>query len=115
MEETKTLGMSKERAELISTIILAIAAWRRDTGVRIYVTPIAIIGGLISVYHYLIQWFPDLEGTSCTTSVPCTGVWFREFGFISIPYLALSTFALVLVLMLALRTNTTDSTHESRE
>ncbi len=81
-------------------VILAIAAWRRDSGVRIYVTVIAIIGGAISVYHYLIQWFPNLEGTSCTTSVPCTAFWFREFGFISIPYLALSTFALVLVMMI---------------
>lgn len=93
-------------------VILAIAAWRRDTGVRIYVNTIAIIGGIIALYHYLIQWFPTLEGTSCTTSVPCTGVWFRVFGFISIPYMALSAFALVLVMMLALRSNTADSTDE---
>lgn len=96
-------------------VILAIAAWRRDAGVRIYVTTIAIIGGAISVYHYLIQWFPNLEGTSCTTSVPCTGVWFRVFGFISIPYMALSAFALVLVMMLALRSNTADVAQESME
>ena len=89
-------------------VILTIAAVRRDFGMRIYATVIAGIGGLIAAYHYLIQWFPDLEGTSCTTSVPCTGVWFREFGFVSIPYLALSTYALVLVLMVALRANTTE-------
>ena len=89
-------------------VILVIAAIRRDTAVRIYAVALAGIGGLIAAYHYLIQWFPDLEGTSCTTSVPCTGVWFREFGFISIPYLALSTFALVLILMMALRSNTAE-------
>ena len=86
-------------------VILAIAAWRRDTGVRIYVTTIAVMGSIISVYHYLIQWYPNLEGTSCTTAVPCTGVWFRVFGFMSIPYMALSAFAFVLVMMLALRSN----------
>jgi disulfide bond formation protein DsbB len=96
-------------------VILSIAAWRRDTGVRIYVNTIAIIGGLVAVYHYLIQWFPNLEGTSCTTSVPCTGVWFREFGFISIPYMALSTFTLVLVMMMALRANTADAEQETME
>lgn len=86
-------------------IVLAIAAIRRDAGVRLYASVLASIGGVIAVYHYVIQWFPNLEGTSCTTSVPCTGVWFRVFGFVSIPYMALSTFALVLVLMMALRAN----------
>jgi disulfide bond formation protein DsbB len=86
-------------------VILGIAAYRRDTSVRIYVNTIAIMGGIVSVYHYLIQWFPHLESTSCTTSVPCTAYWFRVFGFVSIPYMALSTFALVLVMMIALRAN----------
>ncbi len=90
-------------------IILAIATVRRDSNVRLYVTTIAVIGSAISIYHYLIQWFPNLEGTSCTTSVPCTGVWFRVFGFISIPYMALSAFTLVLVMMLALRANTAET------
>ncbi len=87
-------------------VILGIATVRRDANVRIYVTTIAIMGAIVSIYHYLIQWFPNLEGTSCTTSVPCTGVWFRVFGFMSIPYMALSAFAFVLVMMLALRSNT---------
>ena len=91
-------------------VILGIAAFRKDTGVRIYVTTIAVMGAIISVYHYLIQWFPNLEGTSCTTSVPCTGVWFRVFGFVSIPYMALSAFALVLVMMTVLRANATETT-----
>ena len=86
-------------------VILAIAAFRRDTGVRIYANVIAVVGAAIAAYHYLIQWFPDLEGTSCTTAVPCTGVWFRVFGFVSIPYMALSTFLLVLVFMMVLRKN----------
>jgi disulfide bond formation protein DsbB len=86
-------------------VILTIAAIRRDAGVRIYAFVLAGIGTVIAGYHYIIQWFPNLEGTSCTTSVPCTGVWFRVFGFVSIPYMALSTFALVLVLMVAHRSN----------
>jgi disulfide bond formation protein DsbB len=86
-------------------IILGIAAYRDDSKIRPYVAPLAVIGGLISVYHYLIQWFPNLEGTSCSTSVPCTSAWFRVFGFISIPYMALSAFLLVLVLMWVSRTN----------
>jgi len=91
-------------------VILLIAATKRDRNIGVYATTLAAIGGIISVYHYLIQWFPNLEGTSCTTAVPCTGVWFRVFGFISIPYLALSAFTLVLVMMMALRANNKGTT-----
>jgi disulfide bond formation protein DsbB len=90
-------------------VILGIAAYRRDTSVRVYVAPVAAVGGAIAVYHYFIQWFPRLEATACTTAVPCTGVWFRVFGFISIPYMALSAFTLVLVLMWVLRANAGDA------
>ncbi len=89
-------------------VILAIAAFRRDGGVRLYANVIAVVGTVIAAYHYLIQWFPNLEGTSCTTAVPCTGVWFRVFGFVSIPYMALSAFLLVLVLMMVLRNNSAE-------
>lgn len=90
-------------------IVLGIAAYRRDTKVRVYTAPLAVIGGIIAVYHYLIQWFPNLEGTSCSTAVPCTAAWFRVFGFISIPYMALSAFTLVLVLLWIVRANEHDA------
>jgi len=93
-------------------VILGIAAYRRDTAVRTYVVPVAIVGGAISIYHYLIQWFPRIEATACTTAVPCTGVWFRVFGFISIPYMALSAFTLVLTLMYVSRRNDASTSQE---
>ncbi|MDJ0663274.1 MAG: disulfide bond formation protein B [Acidimicrobiia bacterium] len=86
-------------------LILAIAAFRREGMIRIYANVIAAVGAAIAAYHYLIQWFPNLEGTSCTTSVPCTAFYFRVWDFISIPYMALSAFLLVLVLMVVLRRN----------
>ena len=66
-----------------------------------------VIGSVIASYHYLIQWHPQLEGTSCSTIVPCTGVWYRVFDFMSIPYMALSAFLLVIVLMHILKANDT--------
>ncbi len=86
-------------------LILAIAAFRREGMIRIYANVIAAIGAVIAGYHYVIQWFPNLEGTSCTTSVPCTAFYFRVWEFVSIPYMALSAFLLVLVLMVVLRRN----------
>ncbi|MDX2342435.1 MAG: disulfide bond formation protein B [Acidimicrobiia bacterium] len=89
-----------------TAIVLGLAAWRRYTKVRIPVMVTITIGAGISIYHYLIQWFPSLEGTSCSISVPCTTAWFRVFGFVSIPYMAISAFAFVFVMMLVLRANT---------
>jgi disulfide bond formation protein DsbB len=86
-------------------VVLAVAAWRRYERVRVPVSIAAVVGAAIAGYHYLIQWFPSLEGNSCSITVPCTTAWFQVFGFISIPYMALSAFAFVFVMMLGLRHN----------
>ena len=80
-------------------IILGIAAWRRDVSVRRYAVPVAVIGALIATYHYALEWLPWLDSGVCSATTPCTIVWFREFGFISLPYLALSAFLLILALV----------------
>ena len=34
---------------------------------------LAAAGAVISTYHYLVEWFPSLEGSGvCAVSVPCT-------------------------------------------
>ena len=80
-------------------IILGIAAWRGDARVRRYVVPLAAIGALIAAYHYALEWLPWLDSGVCSASTPCTLVWFREFGFVSLPYLALSAFLFILALV----------------
>jgi disulfide bond formation protein DsbB len=86
-------------------LILGIATWRKDHAVRLYVLALAGVGVGLSGYHYLIQNFPNLSGGTCSVGVPCTAAYFWEFGFISIPYMALSAFALIIVLMLVDRAN----------
>jgi disulfide bond formation protein DsbB len=80
-------------------IILGIAAWRRDIGVRRYVVPVAVIGALIATYHYALEWLPWLDSGVCSATTPCTIVWFRQLGFVSLPYLALSAFLLIVALL----------------
>jgi len=80
--------------------ILAIAASRRDVGVRVYAGPVALIGLVISSYHYLLEWFPAVDTGACKVGIPCTVVWFRELGFVSLPFLALTAFALIIALLL---------------
>ncbi|MEN8234985.1 MAG: disulfide oxidoreductase [Actinomycetota bacterium] len=86
-------------------VILGIAAWRKDGGARIYAAAIATIGAAIASYHRLIQAVPELGGSACSTGVPCTAAYFTLFGFVSIPYMALSAFLLILALLCVDRTN----------
>jgi disulfide bond formation protein DsbB len=81
-------------------VILGIAAWRRDYGVRRYVLPLAAIGAAISIYHYQLERFPSQTSLSCTAEVPCTTVWVWRFHYISIAFMALSAFALIVALLL---------------
>jgi disulfide bond formation protein DsbB len=81
-------------------LILGIAVARRDIGIRLYAIPLAAVGAVISSYHYLLEWFPEIDTGACVVGIPCTTVWFREFGFVSLPFLALIAFLLVIVLLL---------------
>jgi disulfide bond formation protein DsbB len=81
-------------------LILGIAIVRRDTAVRIYALPIALVGAAIASYHYLLEWFPQIDTGACSAVIPCTQVWFREFGFVSMPLLALVAFGLIITFLL---------------
>lgn len=78
-------------------VILPIAALRRDQGIRPYAIALAGIGSLIAIYHIQLQLFPG-QGSSCDADAPCSYKWLDIFGFVSIPWLALGSFALILLL-----------------
>lgn len=80
-------------------VLLLIAAARRDDGIRRYAIPLASIGAAISTYHYLIEWRPSLGSGTCDITAPCTVPWFRQFGFISLPFMALSGFVAIVALL----------------
>jgi disulfide bond formation protein DsbB len=80
-------------------VILAIAAARRERAGAWYAIGMALVGAIVSGYHVLLEWFPSLDAGACSATTPCTLVWFRVFGFISLPTLALTAFVLILILM----------------
>jgi disulfide bond formation protein DsbB len=83
------------------SVLLLVAVIRRDRDIRFYVVPLAVIGAAISLYHFLVERFPSLEASGvCTLAVPCTQVWFRRFGFITLPFMALSGFLLIVSLVM---------------
>ena len=87
-------------------VILPIAAWRKDDGIRLYATVLAVIGLGIAVWHRLLQEFPSLDSGECAAvGPPCSGAYILELGFVTIPYMALSSFLLILALLWANRVN----------
>ena len=83
-------------------MILLIAAARRDiAGAKRYGIPLTIIGTGLAAYHYLIQQFPNLESGSCSVDVPCSSPYIWEYGFVSIPYMALAGFTLIFLILVS--------------
>lgn len=77
-------------------ILLGMAAYRGDRRMASYVLPLAIIGGLVSIYHYMEQKVPGFaELNPCTDGVPCNEDYLDWFGVITIPLMALVAFILI--------------------
>jgi disulfide bond formation protein DsbB len=86
------------------SVILGIAAWRRDGGIRIYAVPVLAIGAVIAAYNAWIQAYPPEAGSSfCTADLPCTTRYVWEFGFVSLPFMALSACVFMIVLLAVAR------------
>jgi disulfide bond formation protein DsbB len=93
--------------------LLGIAAVRRDRGIAPYAAALAGVGALISAYHVLLERYPSLESSVCEPTNPCTLIWVRRFGYLTIPAMALSGFAVILALLAvaaATRTSADDLT-----
>lgn len=80
-------------------LVLLVGAIRRDRAVKLYGLPLALIGLGISIYHYLIQHVPGLEGGACDPDNPCSSIFVEIFGFITIPFMAGSGFIVISVLL----------------
>jgi len=83
-------------------IILGIAAWRGDVGVRRYVVPLGGIGAIIAAYHVALQRMPGLPSGACSLDAPCTLIYVERFGFVTIPVMALIGFVAILTLLVVL-------------
>jgi hypothetical protein len=44
-----------------------------------------------------LERFPNLDAGVCDVEVPCEFVWFENFGFVTLPFMALTGFLAVLV------------------
>ena len=89
-------------------LLLGIAVLTRDLYmVKRYMIPLAAIGSVISVVHIELptiqSWFGWTSVPGCSLDNPCTVQPITEFGFITIPYMALSGFLLIIALLAFVR------------
>lgn len=78
------------------TIITLVAALANDRRVARYLLPLPLVGAGVSVYHLLVENGVVKQAQTCLLSAPggCATKWINEFGYMTIPTLALTGFAL---------------------
>ena len=83
-------------------VITLVAAVKKDNGIARYTIALAPLGLAVSVYHYLLEWGVINQKSACSLDVPCTSIWFREFGFITLCFMAGCAFVAVIAFSIAL-------------
>ena len=92
-----------ERICMYSLAILTlIAAARGGRRAARWLLPVPVIGAGLSVYHVLIENGLAPQFMACLLSLPggCGMKWIDEFGFMTIPTLALTGFTLIVAFLL---------------
>ena len=98
------------------SIVALLAALFDDPRTARYLLPLPVVGAGVSVYHLLVENGVVGQSATCLISAPgCCGVkWINEFGYVTIPTLALTAFALVFgfLLLAAFEPRATVINHE---
>lgn len=95
--------------------LFLIALWKKEKMILPYSFVLAFIGGLIALYHYIVQL--GIVAAPCSVSgysVSCAKVFTMRFGYITIPMMALSAFVLILIMIFIIKTENAQPTIESR-
>jgi disulfide bond formation protein DsbB len=81
------------------SILTLLLAYHGDHRAARYLLPLPIVGAGVSIYHLLIENKVIKEPAQCLISAPGSGCgtkWINEFGYITIPTLALTGFVLLI-------------------
>ena len=94
------------------SLITLLAALRNDHRVARYLLPFPVIGAGVSTYHLLIENGVIKQTQACLVSAPggCATKWINEFGYMTIPTLALTGFALSFAFLLLAAAQPTPAT-----
>jgi disulfide bond formation protein DsbB len=82
----------------IATLLMALA---NDHRAARYLLPLPLVGAGVSTYQLLVENGVVKQTQACLLSAPggCATKWINQFGFVTIPTLALTAFALVFAVL----------------
>jgi disulfide bond formation protein DsbB len=80
------------------TVTTLLAALHGDHRAARYLLPLPVVGAGVSVYHLLVENGVVEQAKACELSAPggCATKWINEFGYMTIPTLALTAFVLLI-------------------
>jgi len=81
-------------------ILFGVALWKKDDGVKKYGLALSIFGTAVAAYQTLLQYgiVPSLLCSTGDLSTSCAQRFILSFGYLTIPLMSLSTFALLIAL-----------------
>lgn len=79
-------------------VILGIALWKNNDQVRLMSLVLSVMGLIIALYHILLQYYPAIFPCS-DEAANCALVQINYFGYITIPFMSATAFALIILLM----------------
>jgi disulfide bond formation protein DsbB len=84
------------------SIVTLLAALADDHRAARYLLPLPVVGAGVSIYHLLVENGVVKQSRICLLSAPggCATKWINEFGYVTIPTLALTGFALTFAFLL---------------
>lgn len=87
------------------SLLLLFLAFHADNRAARYLLPFPVVGGAVSVYHLLVENGVVKQTLECSLSAPggCATKWINEFGWVTIPTLALTGFVLLIELLVLAR------------
>jgi disulfide bond formation protein DsbB len=86
-------------------VIIGAGILMRDSRMKFYALPLALVGLVISIYHNLLYYGIIPESiTPCMQGISCTSRQIEWLGFITIPLMALTAFIGVSLCLLFYKT-----------
>jgi disulfide bond formation protein DsbB len=84
--------------------VLLVGALRKEARTTFwYAFVMPLVGSGVAIYHLYIEAHPEAESAGCKIGVPCSTKWVDEFGYVTLPMMALTAFAAIFVLLLLAR------------
>lgn len=81
-------------------VLIPIGLWLKDRNLALYTLPLAVIGGLVALYHTLLYYGIVSEGLlPCTLGTPCTAT-LPEFLYLNLITASLASFIAIIVLLI---------------